>query len=868
MAVPTLTANSPVAGSIAWSAFTIQYGGVAYGVAASSTALKYTWWVYNGGSPILTASNTMPTNLTADDIVLFVNKGGIPINVPASSVVDGSLIVDGTIVGSALIVGTVAADRMVANSIGAAQIAADAITTDELAANSVTALEIVAGAVTTPKLAADAVVAGKVAADAIGAREIIADSITAAELQAGAVTADRLAATAIDGKTVTGAIIRTAGPTLPRIQIDNGGITQWESVGGVLVPTTSIGSGQNKFTGSVTAEDIMVQDGLELYGQNNAFGSNSKVTLRSGQGAPTGPPSAMTTYQNQAISTPLTTAYRQLYGHLIDSATEYGVGEFYGDSRLYKGSTYYELTNFTVTKANGQVVKRIVPRDYTRVEVGGVQYAAVMGEIWDAGSTAEYPYIGTIWYNDNSMNSTGTVAPTEAAVYFWSDFSWFKSEATGRFIASTFFGASAKSMQVHGTQNYLAGNVDTISVHRIEFINGSVSNANIAYRGGYTLQFASHRVHADERLIGVTEGHTGNLGMTAGLNQIVWVLHTTHQNLVLTENMTTRLTNEEWPAIPGQNHRVNAHGSITNNSLTFFAHLSSGANDTAVKQSLTKYNSWHWSGASVPLWLKFAWRGHSTKTTPEFLTAASPVLNFAPVKRAWATVSVPAIPPPEAGQNGARDINKDVYGWTIYGARAATEPANAGMFRQTTPAGNPVTVQSYEIGAAPTTGTAVPVLATQGFPSLSPSKIVSSAGDGNGPFLSLDGDGNVKGKTFNSQVLEDTGWLPLPFVAQGGWADYDATTYGPCMYRRKNGIVYLSGLAKTIVANYFHLTMAYMPVGFRPRVDQLIRLPSSTAAGAETMYLQKDGRMYFPGAPTSSTSGTFASIVTSFPADA
>ena len=112
MAVPNLTPNSPVAGSIAWSAFSIQYGGVGYSVAAGSTPNKYVWWVYNGGSPSLQAGNTLPTNLTADDIMLFVNKAGIPVNVQASTVIDGSLVVDGSIIGTAIAAGTVHGDRI------------------------------------------------------------------------------------------------------------------------------------------------------------------------------------------------------------------------------------------------------------------------------------------------------------------------------------------------------------------------------------------------------------------------------------------------------------------------------------------------------------------------------------------------------------------------------------------------------------------------------------------------------------------------------------------------------------------------------------------------------------------------------------
>lgn len=68
MAIPALTNNSPVAGSIAWGAFNIQYNGVGYSISAGSTSERWTWWRYNGGSSVIEAGPTIPdgavTNLT------------------------------------------------------------------------------------------------------------------------------------------------------------------------------------------------------------------------------------------------------------------------------------------------------------------------------------------------------------------------------------------------------------------------------------------------------------------------------------------------------------------------------------------------------------------------------------------------------------------------------------------------------------------------------------------------------------------------------------------------------------------------------------------------------------------------------------
>ena len=121
MAVPDLYANTPTAGKIAWGPFSIQYDGTSWNVPADSTSLRFVYWLYRDGDPLVTASNTQP-NLGPDDLLLFINKAGVPVNVPASSVLDGSLIVDGTIVGTALIAGTVHGDRIQAGTLVVGQV--------------------------------------------------------------------------------------------------------------------------------------------------------------------------------------------------------------------------------------------------------------------------------------------------------------------------------------------------------------------------------------------------------------------------------------------------------------------------------------------------------------------------------------------------------------------------------------------------------------------------------------------------------------------------------------------------------------------------------------------------------------------------
>lgn len=101
MAVPTLSANTPTAGKITWAAFSIQYGGVTYSVPSSNTDKKFVYWLYNAGAPTLNYTDDLP-DLGPDDLLLFLNKTGIPVNVQFASVIEGSLIVEQSILADAI----------------------------------------------------------------------------------------------------------------------------------------------------------------------------------------------------------------------------------------------------------------------------------------------------------------------------------------------------------------------------------------------------------------------------------------------------------------------------------------------------------------------------------------------------------------------------------------------------------------------------------------------------------------------------------------------------------------------------------------------------------------------------------------------
>src|SRR5213076_2821327 len=95
-------------------------------------------------------------------------------------------------------------------SVQTVNIADGAITTPKLVAGAVQATQIAAGSVLADKIASAAVTTAKLDALAVTADKIAANAITADKILAGSITATALSATAIDGKTITGAVVRTA----------------------------------------------------------------------------------------------------------------------------------------------------------------------------------------------------------------------------------------------------------------------------------------------------------------------------------------------------------------------------------------------------------------------------------------------------------------------------------------------------------------------------------------------------------------------------------------------------------------------------------------------------------------------------------
>ncbi|MEV7761448.1 MULTISPECIES: hypothetical protein [Curtobacterium] len=126
----------------------------------------------------------------------------------------------GNISAGSITSGYLGAERIAAASLTAAVLAADTLTSREIGADAILARNIKAAEITGTKIAAATIAAGNIAAKTITAGQIAAGTITAGEIKAGTITANEIAAGTItatqinldtlNGKTITGAVIKSA----------------------------------------------------------------------------------------------------------------------------------------------------------------------------------------------------------------------------------------------------------------------------------------------------------------------------------------------------------------------------------------------------------------------------------------------------------------------------------------------------------------------------------------------------------------------------------------------------------------------------------------------------------------------------------
>jgi hypothetical protein len=115
-------------------------------------------------------------------------------------------------------------------------------------------------------------------------------------------------------------------------------------------------------------------------------------------------------------------------------------------------------------------------------------------------------------------------------------------------------------------------------------------------------------------------------------------------------------------------------------------------------------------------------------------------------------------------------------------------------------------------------------------------------------------------------LLDDTGWIDMTFTANWQQLANEET----CAYRRKDGIVYWTGIVARIGAGGANDAWFFLPTGFRPRdtgVNDRTQQSVLTNAGMAVLYLRSDGAVYLPVVNPGAGGYVFLNDIRPYPAD-
>ena len=213
----TITDNSPAAGSIAWADCNVMYKGTKHTITNGNTSDKYLYWTMATTPATFKTSATKPA-LTDDDILICINNNGVhQLVIGEGRMVDGAILLDGSIgsgeIGSGAVTTTKIASAAITNgllatdAVQAGNIATGAVTEAKIGSGAVTTGKIGAGAVDSTQLATSAVTDTQLASNAVTETKIASSAVTSTKLATGAVTTDALASGAVTSGTVASGAI-------------------------------------------------------------------------------------------------------------------------------------------------------------------------------------------------------------------------------------------------------------------------------------------------------------------------------------------------------------------------------------------------------------------------------------------------------------------------------------------------------------------------------------------------------------------------------------------------------------------------------------------------------------------------------------
>ena len=137
-----------------------------------------------------------------------------------AEIIDGDLIVTGTVTTDKIFANAITADKIAANQISADQIASNAITANLIAANQISTSELAANSVTTNTIAANQITtaqiaAGSVKAESVQSNSIVANLLAATTIAACHITTQSLSSLSANLGAITGGTLRSTGANAP-----------------------------------------------------------------------------------------------------------------------------------------------------------------------------------------------------------------------------------------------------------------------------------------------------------------------------------------------------------------------------------------------------------------------------------------------------------------------------------------------------------------------------------------------------------------------------------------------------------------------------------------------------------------------------
>ena len=543
--------NDPSPGYVSWSNMNMAYNGTTYAIANGNSNKIFIYWLLSAPT-VMQTSDTFPT-LTHTDVVVILNKNGIATLVPGSTILDGSLIVPGTILADALSAnsvtsakimagsiqsthistGAIVADSIAAGAIGAAAIAAGAVISDHILAGNVLATHIIAGAIQTAHIAAGAVTANEIASNAVTTVKLNALAVTAEKIAAGTITAAKLKADEILSNWIFAGTVQAITGTFTNLTAGNPTGARLElgrDIGPPEAPFLNMYDSVNKLRVRLEQDKIAFYDsGGALAGRLFAYspggGAASVLSILAG-------------FSDSTVSIgPIVGLAGVLHAQKVGIVQMYGVFGCVGPDdwlRLVSGG-------WTVLDFEGDTLAKF----QTSISAGGHTYPAVTnaydlgtsalrwkdlylaGNLWFSGAAA---YLGTTsshdlyvrtnninrlrFYNSDTIESFAHFRPSPTATY---DLGTTTLRWRSLYLSGTLFTVAVTATGTLSGGDLEISGIPTITTPspRINFVD--TADANKRFRFLYTggLMYLQSRTAVDGvQALGFTvDWTTGNITM-------------------------------------------------------------------------------------------------------------------------------------------------------------------------------------------------------------------------------------------------------------------------------------------------------------------------------------------------------------------